>query len=233
LTESLPAAALRPVLATATPPFSTSAFWVVSRPSAPLAPWLIVVEDSLPIAEASPVVTHAEPLLTLAASPLFELAIAPPVAVWSVVDVFSELLPTATLPPVLATATPTFGTTAVWVTTCAPPPPPEGARLWPVWVPDLLPTAVASPVPVVPDPSEAVPASSAWAAAAPITVRAAPPASDSARLRANRLFRSIRSCMTAAKVPPGIWSPGREPPRHLAGRLPPARCPKATLVRAL
>ena len=151
LSETLPAATLPPLLARATPLFRTLASWLMIRmpPSwpwaEPLAVWLIVVFDWLPIELALPVEMAAEPLLALAAVPVLDAGPRPLVPVCSPAAVFTEPLPMAMLPPVLETAAPTFETLACWLITWIVPRLPETVTVWVLFVPDWLPTAVASP----------------------------------------------------------------------------------------
>ncbi len=135
-----------------------------------LAFWVTLVFESLPTAVASPVVMPAVPSDQLEASPLLEAT--PMIAGrrrrrWSARGThpgrrveppspLSETLPTATLPPVLATATPTLATKAFWSMITRPPsaPPAEPVADWMMLVSDLLPVAEALPVLIVALPSE-------------------------------------------------------------------------------
>ena len=131
LVELLPVAVLPPVLARATPLLVTSAPCVMMRMlpelpgGLPVAVWLMTVVDSLPIADALPVEIVAVPFEPFAAVPLFVAGPRFDAAVWSALRVLSDWLPMAMLPPVLATATPTLATTAVWSTTWRLPSVPE------------------------------------------------------------------------------------------------------------
>ena len=162
------------------------------------------VVESFPTAVALPVEMRAVPFDALAAVPLFTAGPRPDVAVWLALASLFEVLPRATLPPVLATATPTLPTTAVWSTTWRLPTVPEASAVCVLVVPLRLPTAVASPDCAAPAPSDAVlalPPSCACAAPAPSTVSTAPPDSESARLRTNRpLGRSCSVPVQIAKV---------------------------------
>jgi hypothetical protein len=136
--------------------------------------------------------------------------VAPPSALsanWLLSASLSASLPTARLPPVLATATPTLATAAVWSTTCRFPTVPDAPVDWFFCVPERFPTAVASPDWAAPAPSDAVlaaPPSCACAAVAPSTVSSAPPESESARFRTNRpLGRSSSVPVQIATCPPG------------------------------
>jgi hypothetical protein len=119
LTESLPTAALPPLLATPSPLLSTAAFCEMrarppggSPPAEPEDDCVTLVSLALPVADAAPVWIVAKPPEVFAAVPEFDARPLPDVAPWRSPAALRDVLPTATLPPVLASASPLFVTSA-------------------------------------------------------------------------------------------------------------------------
>src|SRR5262249_37820425 len=141
--DTLPAATLPPVLATAAPALVTKAFWsMITRPPSappaePVADCMMLGSDLLPTADALPVLMVALPEFAAMPDAVFASCSRP--------ASFCEALPTAALPPVLASATPEFDTVASWLITRMPPSRPWADPLatWLIVVLESLPTELA------------------------------------------------------------------------------------------
>ena len=188
--DSLPVASLRPLLAMPTPRLATPAAWVPTiRPSCFTSLvwcWVTVVADTLPLARAPPVPTLAVPSEVFLASPEL-LAVTeprpvrltgPPVlaestlAIWPSVVLLLDVLPVASLRPLLATPSPTLATPATWVLSAKPRVSMVPPWTWSSAVVDTLPWAWAPPVRMVALPSDvlaAVPALAASSGPAAVT----------------------------------------------------------------
>ena len=119
-----------------------------SPPAEPLADWGTLVSEWLPVADALPVEIVARPSEVLCDLPLLDASPADALAVWRRPALFSDSLPVAVLPPVLARATPALATSApCWMIRMFPSEP----LAWPfadwlIVVLDWLPIADALPV---------------------------------------------------------------------------------------
>ena len=114
--------------------------------------WVTDPSATLPVAAASPVLMVAVPLDTLVGPPMTTpTPRSPPVTFWVVEATLLDWLPTALLPPVLASAVPEFVTEPLWEPAKPRPPPPFA---WLTAPEELLPAAVADPVPTPAVPSE-------------------------------------------------------------------------------